>query len=152
MKEKVWLASVLAFASICQSAINMARTLIPSRKRLDWIMKKSWCEEKLAVAGNSEFARRAKHNARLRERRRDTLPSYPQATSTSTEDFCFYTGRQFGDHICEKMRGGKKRRLEESKDVPPFNNVTNILISKNKTSSSSFLLIWTVIYSNPRPY
>lgn len=35
----------------------------------------------------------------------------------------------------------KRRAREESKDVPPFNNVTNILISKNKTSSSSFLLI-----------
>lgn len=60
---------------------------------------------------------------------------------TSTEDFCFYTGRQFGDYLSKEEGGDKKEKREESKDVPPFNNVTNILISKNKTSSPSFLLI-----------
>lgn len=60
---------------------------------------------------------------------------------TFTEDFCFYTGRQFEDYLSKEEGRIKKKTWEKSKDVPPFNNVANILNSKNKTSSTSFLLI-----------
>lgn len=51
---------------------------------------------------------------------KDVLLSCPRATFTSTEDFCFYTGRQFEDRQRKEEGGGvfkKKKTREESKDA-----------------------------------
>lgn len=107
-KEIIWPATVFVLAIICHSALNAAYTS-SLNKRFDWIMKKSWgltetcCGRKFRVC----MACRAQCQA-TRERAGETCCFYiPQATSA--EDFCFYTGRQFGDYICKKMSGEKKK-------------------------------------------
>lgn len=75
---------------------------------------------------------------------RDMLLCVPKPCSRPLKTSVFTQVGSLGTISVRKKGVGvqkKKRAREESKDVPPFNNVTNILISKNKTSSSSFLLI-----------
>lgn len=39
---------------------------------------------------------------------------------TFTEDFCFYTGRQFGDYLSKEEEGDKKVDMGEIKGCSPL--------------------------------
>lgn len=95
---------------------------------------------KCAVAVNSDFAWHAENNVRLQEGETCCFhvpKPYPRPLKTSV----FTQVGSLGTISVRKKGVKKKEDMGGIKGCSPFNNVTNILISKNKTSSSSFLLI-----------